>query len=92
MGEAADMPTHVKESARAKAKNVGNPGRRAGVFKEMLVARRKALDSLARYKFMQFGYWAAWWVHLNRIDGGNTPNPFQKLVKAARGEIGPDGN
>jgi hypothetical protein len=47
-------------------------------------AERKAIDSLARYKFAMFGYWAGIWVHLNRIIGDGRPNPFRHLVKAAR--------
>lgn len=47
-------------------------------------AAEKAIDSLARYKFMQFGYWAAIWVHLNRIEGQRRPSPFKALVHAAR--------
>lgn len=43
----------------------------------------KAIDSLCRYKFMQFGYWAAIWVHLNQIEGGE-PNPFKSLIEHAR--------
>lgn len=44
----------------------------------------KAWDSLSRYKFQMFGYWAAIWVHLNKISGTNAPNPFHELVKVAR--------
>ena len=47
-------------------------------------AETKALDSLARYKFQMFGYWAGIWVHLNRIEGKNRPNPFRSLVKVAQ--------
>ena len=47
-------------------------------------AERKALDALARYKFQMFGYWAAIWVHLNRLEGNHRPSPFTGLVKAAR--------
>ena len=47
-------------------------------------AERKALDSLARYKFEMFGYWASKWVSLNRIEGLKRPNPFRALVKEAR--------
>ena len=53
-------------------------------------AFEKAIDNLARYKFMNFGYWAAIWVHLNQIDLEKESNPFRDLVKAARqiqGEI-----
>jgi hypothetical protein len=52
--------------------------------KELEEAERKALDSLARYKFQMFGYWAAIWVHLNRLEGKSRPSPFTALVKAAR--------
>jgi hypothetical protein len=51
---------------------------------EMSHAESKAWDSLSRYKFMQFGYWAAIWVHLNRIGGFKQPNPFKRLVLVAR--------
>lgn len=47
-------------------------------------AEEKAWDSLARYKFQMFGYWAAIWVHLNRIGNFNRPNPWKSLVHAAR--------
>ncbi|HUW04787.1 MAG TPA: hypothetical protein VMW01_00865 [Williamwhitmania sp.] len=32
-------------------------------------AYKHAIESLAKYKFMMFGYHAAMWVHLNKIDG-----------------------
>lgn len=47
-------------------------------------ARDKAIDSLARYKFAMFGYWAGIWVHLNRIIGDGHANPFRELVRGAR--------
>ena len=47
-------------------------------------AERKAIDSLARYKFWMFGYWAGIWVHLNRIEGNKRPSPFKRLVNTAR--------
>ncbi|MBA7607534.1 hypothetical protein ES703_14693 [subsurface metagenome] len=46
-------------------------------------AETKAWRSLAHYKFMMFGYWAAIWVHLNRIGEFNKPNPFLPLVDLA---------
>lgn len=46
-------------------------------------AERKAWDSLARYKFMMFGYWASIWVHLNQLCPDSQPNPFAHLVKIA---------
>ncbi len=47
-------------------------------------AEAKALDSLARYKFAMFGYWAGIWVHLNRLEDKRRPNPFKALVLKAR--------
>ncbi|MNE18065.1 hypothetical protein D3C87_1991990 [compost metagenome] len=52
---------------------------------ELDVAEAKAWDSLARYKFQMFGYWAAIWVHLNRIGGFKRANPWTGLVRDARG-------
>lgn len=51
---------------------------------ELGEAERKAWDSLARYKFWMFGYWAAIWVHLNRIGHFKRPNPWRELVTFAR--------
>ena len=47
-------------------------------------AEHKAHDSLSRYKFMMFGYWAAVWVHLNEIGGFRKPNPFREYIALAR--------
>jgi len=55
----------------------------AKIAAELLEAETKAWDALARYKFQMFGYWAAIWVHLNRLEGKRRPNPFKGLVKAA---------
>ena len=43
-----------------------------------------AIDSLSRYKFMMFGYWAAIWTHLNQLDDNKEANPFKDLVECAR--------
>lgn len=51
---------------------------------ELDEAERKAWDSLSRYKFAMFGYWAGVWVHLNRISGLRRPNPWKGLVRHAR--------
>lgn len=51
---------------------------------ELAEAEKKAWDSLARYKFQMFGYWAAIWVHVNRLGSFKRPNPFTNLVKEAR--------
>jgi len=47
-------------------------------------AEVKAMDSLARYKFQMFGYWAGIWVHLNKIEGKRRPSPFKGLVMHGR--------
>ncbi len=51
---------------------------------EILEAERKAIDALARYKFVMFGYWAGVWVHLNRIEGHKRKSPFRPFVELAR--------
>lgn len=47
-------------------------------------ARVDALKNLGRYKFANFGYYAARWVTLNAILGDKQPNPFKQLVDLAR--------
>ena len=47
-------------------------------------AEHKAWDSMARYKFQMFGYWASIWVHLNRIGRFDRPNPWKEFVDSAR--------
>lgn len=51
---------------------------------ELDEAEQKAWAALARYKFQMFGYWAAIWVHLNRISGAKRANPWKELVALAR--------
>ena len=51
-------------------------------------AEAKAWEALAKYKFWMFGYWAAIWVHLNRLDERKRPNPWKKLVGIAKKEVG----
>ena len=51
---------------------------------ELDAAEEKAWDALSRYKFQMFGYWAAIWVHLNRIGQFKRPNPWRSLVKFAK--------
>ncbi|EJN15715.1 hypothetical protein PMI42_00733 [Bradyrhizobium sp. YR681] len=57
---------------------------RGRLLAELDQAERKAWDALARYKFQMFGYWAAIWVHLNRVGEFKRPNPWKGLVLAAR--------
>ena len=52
---------------------------------ELDEAEMKAWDALGRYKFQMFGYWAAIWVHLNRLSNGRRQNPWRCLVQSARG-------
>lgn len=54
------------------------------IAEEKKIAERKAFESLAKYKFAMFGYWAGIWVHLNRIDEHHDPNPFAPLVSKSR--------
>jgi hypothetical protein len=54
------------------------------IIEELAVAEHKAWDSLSRYKFMMFGYWAGVWVHLNKMLEFPRPNPFKDAVKIAR--------
>ena len=51
---------------------------------ERAEAERRAWDSLARYKFVMFGYWAGVWVHLNRMCQHAAGNPWRDLVRIAR--------
>lgn len=55
-----------------------------GLQEELNQAETAAIDSLARYKFLMFGYWAGIWVHLNRIGRFKNNNPFRDLVMKAR--------
>lgn len=48
---------------------------------------RKAWDSLARYKFLMFGYWAAQWVMARGLAESKRPNPFRELVTLARSKL-----
>ena len=55
----------------------------ADLEKELRDAEKKAWDSLAGYKFMMFGYWAAIWVHINKIGRFHRANPFKPVVDLA---------
>ncbi len=54
------------------------------LLKELDEAEEKAIDALARYKFQMFGYWAAIWVHLNRVGDFKRKSPFRPFVELAR--------
>ena len=51
---------------------------------KMEEAAGKAIDSLARYKFLMFGYWAAQWVNMNKLLDQPQPNPFRFFVQEAK--------
>jgi hypothetical protein len=53
------------------------------IQKEKDKAKKNAFKSLAKYKFIMFGYWAAIWVHLNAISDKKEANPFKQLVQLA---------
>jgi|GEM_PF-3340320 len=61
-----------------------NTPTRQRLARELDEAEKKAHQNLARYKFHNFGYWAAVWVHLNRAGGFKRPNPFVDYVQLAR--------
>ena len=60
------------------------------ILAEMDEVERKAWDSLKRYKFTMYGYWAAIWVHLNRLSGAKRPNPWKSLVQIAKDHDRPE--
>ena len=71
---------------------LGSTDNAAKVLDAVLLAREeavdKALDSLARYKFEMFGYWASAFVKYNQLlpsELKTKANPFKDLVKVARG-------
>ena len=47
-------------------------------------AYKKAITALSQYKFYMFGYWAAVWVQMNKLDPRPLPNPFREFVKMAK--------
>ena len=61
-----------------------NTPTRQRLERELDEAEKKAHQNLARYKFHNFGYWAAVWVHLNRAGDFKRPNPFVDYVQLAR--------
>ena len=69
----------AKETISLEKKNL-----EIGISNAMAEAYTKALDSLGRYKFLMFGYWAAQWVRLNDLLPHSRRNPFVHFVKDAR--------
>jgi hypothetical protein len=74
---------HAQQEADEQA-SIRNEAVYGDLISGLAEAERKAWDALARYKFQMFGYWAAIWVHLNRIGGFKRPNPFKPVVMQAR--------
>ena len=56
---------------------------KARLEQELDEAEKKAHANLARYRFHNFGYWAATWVHINWIGQFHRQNPFSGYVKSA---------
>tara|TARA_R100000951_G_scaffold55160_1_gene46331 strand:+ start:1633 stop:1839 length:207 start_codon:yes stop_codon:yes gene_type:complete len=54
------------------------------IEKELANCELQAIKSLAGYKFIMFGYWAAQWVLLNRVGKTKRPSPFKRLVHLSR--------
>jgi hypothetical protein len=70
-----------------QVEEMDNQNIKENLLKDLEEAEEKAWDSLARYKFQMFGYWAAIWVHLNRIGNFKRPNPWTDLVKLSREKV-----
>lgn len=47
-------------------------------------AYQKAIKALSGYNFHMYGYWCGIWVHLNKLDTVQEPNPFKDFVILAR--------
>lgn len=74
----------IEEYAEQKLEELKKDGVSKRIIDDMKEAETKAIDSLSRYKFSMFGYWAGIWVHLNRISGLKKPNPFKAIVIQAK--------
>jgi len=58
----------------------------AKVQAKLAEAEKKAWLSLAGYKFIMFGYWAAQWVLCKSLLPAHVRNPFASLVRFAKEE------
>jgi hypothetical protein len=56
------------------------PSNQVNWQREMADAEMRAWEALSRYKFQMFGYWASWWVKLNKLSGLKAQNPFHDAV------------
>ena len=80
-------PSHQTGVLQRTTKIRGNFEEKEGIMERKDAKREafeKAIDSLARYKFMMFGYYAAIWVYMNQTGGRKEGNPFAELVALAR--------
>lgn len=79
----------LKKICVARVKN--NSMESKALTDKMDDAELKAWDALSKYKFWMFGYWAAIWVHYNRINNDlfkvKARNPFIDAVKLARTKV-----
>ena len=50
---------------------------------DLYQAEVNAWQSLARRKFMMFGYWATRWVFIDKVGDFKQLNPFEPLVELA---------
>jgi len=76
---------NMQTPTKAETKALEKKDLEIGISNRMADAYMKAFDSLGRYKFLMFGYWAAQWVNLNSLLPTPRPNPFRALVKFAKG-------
>jgi len=53
------------------------------ILDKMAEAEAKAVDSLARYKFLMFGYWCAQWVNMNKLLDKKQSSPFRGFTRMA---------
>lgn len=72
--------TFLMGTQRAEAVQMAN----SFLMDERDKAEAEAWKALRRYKFQMFGYWAAIWVHMNRLCLKRKPNPWRDLVKLAK--------
>ncbi|MEE8428309.1 MAG: hypothetical protein V3S33_02245 [Gammaproteobacteria bacterium] len=81
------QPTDLKQVS-ALSETFGN------VLRARDSAEIKAWDSLSRYKFEMFGYWASGWVKYNQLlpKEHKRGNPFRSLVHVARAHIKTEGD
>lgn len=74
----------MKAPTAAETRRLEKRDLEIGISNAMASAYIKAFDSLSRYKFLMFGYWAGQWVKLNSLLPHPRPSPFRALVKYAR--------